>query len=301
MDKPLLAALVCAAIATRAAPARAQACCAGAGIATPGRLALHDFVLAGTELRAGALVGSFDQNGNYSGRAPGTVEDDLEEDLFAAVRVLKRGQVALLVPFVETLRRAGSVTDAGGGIGDVNLSARWDFLYAGQSRYVPGIAVLAGVTFPSGVPIESASDPLGSDATGIGAYQINGGLALEQTFGPWLVALSCIVAARTPRTVGNVSETLAPQVSTLATLAYVTRREIAFALSSSFTYEGDATIDGATAADTRRLTLALTGGVLFPIGDAWRAQVGVTWNPPIVGENTLATAGLQWTLVHAWF
>ena len=242
-----------------------------------------------------------DQNGSYFPRAPGTVEDDLEEDVYGAVRVLRRGQVAVLVPILETLRRAGTLTDTGGGLGDVNLSARYDFLYAGQSRYVPGIALLAGVTFPTGVPVESASDPLAANATGIGAFQFNGGVAFEQTFGPWLVALSCILAARTSRTVGTVSETLSPQLLGLATLAYVTRREIALALSTTVTYEGDASINGATANDSERLIVALTGGVLFPIGDTWRAQLGATWNPPIAGINTPASAGLVWTLVHTWF
>jgi hypothetical protein len=281
--------------------ASGQACCAGAAIVTPGRLGLHDFVLVGADLRAAAVVGSFDASGHYASRAPGTVEDDLEEDVFAAIRVLRRGQIALFVPIIETLRRAGRLTDAGGGIGDVNLSARWDFFNAGQSRYLPGIAVLAGVTFPTGIPIESASDALGAGATGIGAFQFNGGVALEQTFGPWLIALSGIVAARTSRSVGTINETLAPQFSALATLAYVTRREIAIAVSSSLTYEDDASINGQTALGTQRLTLAFAAGLLLPLGDTWRAQVGANVVPPIVGVNTLASAGLQWTLVHAWF
>jgi hypothetical protein len=294
-------AFACAAMTFVAARANAQACCAGATIVTPGRLGLHDFAIVGAQLHASAIVGSFDQNGNYASREPGTVEDDFEQDFYGAVRVFRRGQIALLVPIIETARRAGTLTDFGGGLGDINLSARWDFLYAGQSRVAPGIAVLAGVTFPTGVPVESASDPLGAGATGIGAFQINGGLALEQTFGPWLVALSGIFAARTSRTIGSISETLSPQISGLATLAYVTRREIAFALSTSLTCEGDASINGATASDTERLTFALTGGVLFPIGDSWRAQFGASWNPPAFGINTLASAGLAWTLVHAWF
>jgi len=281
--------------------ASAQACCAGAAFVTPGRLGLHDFVLVGADLRAAAVVGSFDASGHYTSRAPGTVEDDLEEDVFAAIRVLKRGQIAFFVPIIQTIRRAGALTDAGGGIGDVNLSARWDFFNAGQSRYLPGIAVLAGVTFPTGVPIESAGDPLGAGATGIGAFQFNGGLALEQTFGPWLIGLSGIVAARTSRSVGTISETLAPQLSALATLAYVTRREIAIAVSSALTYEDDASINDQTAPGTERLTLTFSAGLLLPLADTWRAQVGANVVPPIVGVNTLASAGLQWTLVHTWF
>jgi len=38
----------------------------------------------------------------------------------------------------------------GGGIGDVNLSLRYDFLVAGQSHIVPGIAALVGLTAPTG-------------------------------------------------------------------------------------------------------------------------------------------------------
>ncbi|HEY2366627.1 MAG TPA: hypothetical protein VGH87_09585 [Polyangiaceae bacterium] len=281
--------------------ASAQACCAGAAVATPGRLGPHDFVLVGADVRAAAVVGSYGDDGKFTPRAPGTVEDDLEQDVFAAIRVLRRGQLALFVPFIETLRRAGTLTDVGGGLGDVNVSARWDFYYAGQSRVLPGVAMLAGVTFPTGIPIESAGDPLGANATGVGAFQFNGGLALEQTFGPWLVALSGIIAARTSRTVGAISETLAPQISALATLAYTTRAEIAFALSSAVTYEGDATINGADAASTERLTLTISTGASIPLGDTWRAQVGASVVGPFVGENTLTSVGLQWTLVHTWF
>ncbi len=290
----------CGALSFGASHAWGQACCAGASIVTPGRLGLHDFALVGTQLHASVLVGSFDAFGNYTGRAPGTLEDDFEQDFYGAIRVFRRGQIAVLVPLVETVRRAGTLTDGGGGLGDINLSARYDFLYAGQSRYVPGIGVLAGVTFPTGVPVESASNPLGAGATGIGAFRNQRGHRLRADVRS-LAGCSIVDHRGADVADGRKRQRdVEPTPSFLATVAYVTRREIAFALSTSVTYEGDATINNAAADDSERLTLALTGGVLLPISDTWRAQFAVTWNPPLAGVNTPSTAGLVWTLVHAW-
>jgi len=299
----LFAAALASAMATcvlDAPDARAQACCAGASAVTPGRLALHEVALVGAQLHASALVGSFDAGGSYLA-APGSAREwDLEQDVFGSVRVFKRGQLALVVPVVETWRRASGLSDFGGGIGDVNLSARWDFFHAGASRYLPGIAALAGVTFPTGVPVESASGALGADATGIGAFQFSGGIAFEQAFGPWLVNLSGIVAARMPRTVGDVTSLLAPQWTALATVAFVTRQEIALAASVSLACEADATINGVEVPSSERETPGLTVGALFPIRDTWRMQTALSWTPPILGRNQLASGGVVWTLVHSW-
>ncbi len=281
--------------------ARAQACCAGSSAVTPGRLGLHDVALIGVDARAAALVGSFDASGGYRARASGTVEDDLEQDLFASYRVFRHAQVALLVPFVETLRRAGNLSDAGGGIGDLNLSARYDFLYAGQSRWLPGLAILAGVTFPTGRAVGPDTGPLAASATGVGAFQLNGGLAVEQAWGPWLVSLYGLVAARTPFELAGVRETLAPQVSALASVGYVTRSEIAIALSASIGYEGDPVVEGATVPNAEKVSASLGAGAVLPIDDHWRAQLAIAWNPPVVGQNAIATVGFTWTLVRTWF
>src|SRR5277367_2054163 len=85
--------------------ARAQACCAGGSVVTPGRLELHEDALVGVQLKAATLLGSYDPSGRYIANPSGDTEGDFEEDLFGAIRVLRRGQVALLVPLVETQRQ----------------------------------------------------------------------------------------------------------------------------------------------------------------------------------------------------
>ncbi len=287
-----------------AAPsARAQACCAGAGAVTPARLGLHEDALVGTTLHVSGVLGNYAPDGTYTPQPADTHEVDLEEDLLMAVRVTKRGQLALLVPLVETFRAypgPPAQSAHGGGVGDINVGARYDFSLAGESRYVPGIALLAGLTVPSGRPPEQATQPLAVDATGIGAYQGNVGLALEQTWGgAWLVNVSGIVAQRAPRTVQGVEETLGTQVTGIAAVAYTFPSEAAVGFVGSYAAEGDAVINGAADPESHKRVLTLSGVALYPLTDALRVQGSLFLTPPVtsLGANQPATAGMTLTLL----
>ncbi len=262
----------------------------------------------GTQLHAGTVLGDYDANSHYAGAAPHNSEQDYEEDLFGAVRVLKRGQVALLVPLVETYRSELGRNEFGGGIGDVNLSLRYDFFLAGMSKIIPGVAVLAGITAPTGTPpdAQNPSKPLGTNATGIGAWQGNVGVALEQTYGPWLFNATELLAWRAARTADiagvSESETLALQFVTLVGAAYTFPSEASVALFASYTVEGTATLNGAPAPDSARsmTVVSLSGG--YPLTDHFRMQGSLFVNPPLTGFglDQTATAGLTLTLVWGW-
>lgn len=300
-------ALALAAAAWLGAPrdARAQACCAGASVVTPARLELHERALAGVEVRGAGVIGSYTPAGTYRAAAPGATELDFEEDLLGAIRFFSRAQFALQVPFVETYRHDAAGSGAGGGIGDVNASIRYDFLLAGEARYLPGIAVLAGVTAPTGRPVESSTPPLNVDATGIGAWQANLAVALEELAGPWLVNFTAIAAKRTPR----FGETLGTQVTLLLAGAYTFSDDIAVALSLSYAFEGPAargTFFPEVASDhvegsSKRLT-AVALSALWPIGDTWRILGAVTLDPPVgaLSSNQPATAGTTVTVLRSW-
>jgi hypothetical protein len=291
--------------------AHAQACCAGGSAVTPGRLEPHEDALVGAELRAAGVIGSYQLGGAFVASPPGTPEYDFEEDIFGAVRVLRHGQVALLVPVDETFRRTpADGAHFGGGIGDINLSGRYDFFLAGESRYVPGIAVLAGITFPTGKPVGAsalaavgpffggATQPLAVDSTGIGAFQASLALALEQTFGPWLVNTTAIVAKRT----ASGGETLGTQVTFLAAGAYTFANDAALALSASYAFEGDGTIDGADAPGSSKSVTVVTASGLWPLTDSWRLLGGVFVDPPIdaLGNNQPTQIGLTFTAIRSW-
>ena len=299
--------MVLALLATTAVPGRAwaQACCAGAGAVTPGRLAVHEDALVGLQLKGANAFGSFSSDGTYHASPPRTSEWQFEQDLFGALRVVPRGQLALLLPAVQTYRRTPDQSSFGGGIGDINLSGRYDFVLAGEARYIPGIAVLAGVTFPTGESIESAEDSLGTDSTGVGTYQANLGLALEQTEGPWLFGVTGLVAKRTSRTVGPITTSLAAQWTMLAATAYTFPNDAATALILSYAVEGSPEIDpevnGVTRDATRRVPLLGAAG-LYPFTDAWRLQGGLFLTPPIsqLGRNTPARMELVLSVLRSW-
>lgn len=280
----------------------AQACCAGSSALTPARLGIHDDGAVGLIVRGTGILGSYDAKGTYHPNPAGTGEFDGELDLVGTIRLLSQGQLTVLVPFVATWRNVPGRSEFGAGIGDVNLSARYDFTHAGQSSVMPGIAVLVGVTFPTGRAPDSASNLLATDATGIGAYQLTGGLALEQSFGHVLVNLTGLVGWRTPRLVNGVDETLGVQFQALLGVGYVFDSEANVALSFGYVDELDAVVNGQTVPDSGRALPTLGLSAALPLGEAWRLQGGINYNPPIsgLGRNQTAGIGFILSLLRIW-
>jgi hypothetical protein len=282
--------------------AGAQACCAGSSAITPGRLSLHEDALVGLQLRGTRLMGSYDHQGRYRRSEAESSELGLQEDVVAALRFLRRGQFAVLVPFVQTRRSVAGRSEFGGGLGDVNLSLRYDLFDARRSAVFPGVALLVGLTLPTGVPVESASDVLATDATGIGAVQTNGGVALEQIFGAWTVGAAGLVARRWARDVQDVRQTLGVEWTFVAAGAYTLESEVALAAAAAYAVEGDASIDGVEHPDTSRRLLTTTASAVVPLSDRVRLQGTAFVHPPVssLGANQTALAGLSFMLVYAW-
>jgi hypothetical protein len=297
----LLATCAALIITTIGVKARAQACCAGAGAVTPGRLAIHEDALVGLQLKTANAFGSFSMGSKYIPSPAQTTEWEFEQAVFGALRVLPRGQLALLVPTIETYRRNPTQSSFGGGLGDINLSARYDFVLAGEALYIPGVAVLAGITFPTGKPIEASDDDAGTDATGVGAYQGNLGLAFEQTAGSWLFGVSGLVAKRTTRTVRQTTTSLAAQWTVLASAAYTFPNDAAAALIASYAVEGNPLINGVEQDVSRRVPLFGAAGI-YPFSDTFRLQGGLFFSPPIsqLGRNTPSNVELVLSLLRSW-
>ncbi len=282
--------------------ARAQSCCAGGSAVTPGRLGLQEHALVGVQLRAAAVLGSYGPRSAYAASPSGASEQNLEQDLFAAVRFLRRGQFALLVPLLESRRVTPTLGELGGGLGDANVAARYDALYSHQYRYVPGIALLAGATLPTGVAPEAAKKPLVTDATGIGVVQLHAGLALEKRFTWVVVNLTGLVAKRLTRSVGGVSETLGTRWTALAACTYIFSSDAAIALAGSYFADGNATSDGVEEPSTGRRLLTFTVSGAAPLSERVRIHASLFLTPPAssLGQNQLATAGGSLATLFTW-
>src|SRR5205814_1703976 len=133
----------------------AQVCCAGGGAFAPARLMVHEDAIAGLQLRALDALGSLDGRGAWVTAPAGDDDLEFEERLVGSVRLLKRAQLALALPFDQTHRSARGDSETGAGVGDATVSARWDFIYAAESERAPGVALTAGLIAPTGRAPES--------------------------------------------------------------------------------------------------------------------------------------------------
>lgn len=290
------------ACSSSARPGRAQACCAGANVLSPARLSLHEQALAGLLVRGSYVTGSFDAQRRYV-RASGR-EADFEQDLMGALRPIPTlpGQIAVWLPVVQTYRKNAQTAEAGWGMGDLNLSLRYDFIAAGESRFVPGIAALAGITFPTGRPPEDSKKPLHTDVTGIGVVQGTLGVAFEQTYDKVLLNLTGLLTQRASRTIGATSTRLGLQYTVMAAAGYAFDMDTALALVVTYSTESDARIDDRVEADTGKASTNLAFAFAMAVADSLRAQATVFDALPIsgLGKNQTAAAGATLALMRTW-
>lgn len=270
--------------------ADAQACCAGASALGSGRLTLHEEALVGADARVTDIVGSFANDAEY--RASSTTRVEFEQGIFGSLRLFEKAQLSLRIPFVETYHRARNVTEFAGGIGDIQLSSRYDFLLAGESLTIPGIGLSAGLIAPTGRPVERATKLLGSDTTGAGAFQLSLGASIEQTFDNVYVGLFSNVDYRLPRQARGRDVPGAVQLSETLALGWIFSNEAVVVLSSRFNIEPEAS--------KRILRLGLSSAM--PLSDTLRVQGGIFGDLPVtgLGRNQSAGIGFQLAMMRSW-
>ncbi|MES1172503.1 MAG: hypothetical protein ABUL77_04640 [Bacteroidota bacterium] len=281
----------------------AQACCASAGLVAPTRLRSYEDFAVGLQAKGRSVFGAFSGAGDYRVNSAEESEWDLEQDLFAVARVFEHGQVSLLIPFVQTRRAVPGASDLGGGLGDVAVSARYDVTRTGERRFVPGLAVLAGVVAPTGTPPESATGDLAADATGQGTFEGIVGGAVEQAFEPYFAALTLALGWRASRSVGGVRESFAPRFTATLSAGRVLPRGFTAGAYVSALRQGENSDDVRGRIAGSDLAL-LTAGVAFTAAasDHWRVQGTLFGNLPVNGLGRNQTAGWGGTLsvIRLW-
>jgi hypothetical protein len=180
------------------ASALAAACCMSASVVGTGRLLNWEDAAAGLSTGWGHDLGRFDTGGRFRAFGPNLVEDEFRVEAWGIVRLHERWQLSARVPWVTGIRASGGVSSVGTGIGDVSAAVRWEPISLGEYEWVPGVAVLAQVTTPTGRRPEQATDPLGASATGRGAWAASLGVTLETTKQPWFLRLDAAVVYTAP-------------------------------------------------------------------------------------------------------
>lgn len=283
----------------------AQACCGSVGLVSPARLRIYEDVAAGFQARGKAGMGAFDKAGIYTGNAAGDSEWDFEQDVFGVIRVLNHGQVAVLIPVMETRRTLQGVGDSGGGIGDIAVTARYDFIAAGERRIIPGIALLLGIVTPTGSAPETATTPAG--ATGQGSFQGSVGVGIEQAYQRVFVTLNALAGLSTRRNVGGVHESFGPTLTATLAAGSQLPHEVTMGIYVSATrrgvnsYDDGSDVGPIAGSDLLLLTTGLAG--MLSLSDQWRIQSTASWDLPIrgLGRNEPVTGiGASLSVMRLW-
>jgi len=293
------------AVAAHPCPARAQACCVGTGLVTPARLRTFESRAVGVQMRARSVMGAFRASGSYATSAAGNRDLGFEEDLFAAFRLSSRFQVGLWAPFVQTSRQLAGTSGFGGGLGDLAVNARYDIINAGERGLWPGVAIIAGLSFPTGQPLDemNASDPLSTSGTGTGSFEGNGGVAVEEIVGSSFVSLAGWISKRSARpapTGGD--ESFAPRLSALLTGGTTFGHDVTVGAFVSALRQSEAHDANGPIANSGVSLVTAGAALALPFWQWWRLQTTLFSDLPIAGWGRNQTAGYGGTvaLIRTW-
>lgn len=295
------AALALACVALAPARASAQACCAAPSLVIPSRLQRHETYGAGLQLRGRGVYGAFAADGGYAGTAGGDFET--AQELFAAARPFERAQFAVLLPFIETRRQAAGITEVGGGIGDVRAAAHVELTRAGEHAYVPGLALLAGVSLPTGTAPDQAEGVLSAGATGTGAWEGSVGLELDQRFESAFVTVAGVVGQRAPREADGVRQSFSPRFTAFASGGLVFQNDVALGVFVTALHQGPSRDRKGVEILESALSLVTAGlAATLPAGDAWRAQGTLSIDCPVsgLGRNQTTGAAVAVSMLRLW-
>ena len=299
----VVAALALAAsIVSLPATALAQACCAAAGLVIPARLRIHEDYGVGLEARARSAFGSFGADGRFATTSSGDLVT--QQTVFAALRVFRDAQLALLIPYVQTRRTIPGLTEWGEGLGDIAANARYEFVRAGDYARIPGVALLAGVVFPTGRAPDESTRPLGTDAAGTGTFDPSLGVEIEQTFLHAFISFDGWVSHKTTRTTAAIDESFGLRLTALLAAGYAFDNEASCGAFVTGTHQGgswDRRANGPIAGTSLALVTAGVAGAL-PFRDLWRLQGAGSVDVPVSGwgRNEPAGVGLNVSLLKVW-
>jgi hypothetical protein len=299
MRSALRLALVVCALCLDEGLARAQACCVGASGLTPGWLANHERWLVGAQLRVSETHGTYPTSGDFYGNLPGR-DTRIEPSLFGTVRFLPRAQLSVVAPLVTIRRRSGRIVETRTKPGDVSIIGRYDILRPGESQ-IPGIAILAGGVVPTGTPLEKGTGSLSADVTGLGAWEADLGVSIEQTYGGLILHGTALFGVRAPRTVIDKTQTLGPRALYLLGAGWAFNNDVTLFGTVTHTSEGDATVGGEEANGSGFRLTQLAFLVVTPLSDTMRLRTSVFTDVPPLGNNRTAMGGTSIALLKSWY
>lgn len=309
----LAAALFLGAAVFPAPSAWAGSCCGGSPAVT---LILPRFgkAMIDTSLDIEKYDGFWDSGGTYTTDQPGTYFTQYRVNLGYALRLAKRWQASLAVPYVSNVNIYQNSSSRVDGLGDTTFSVWYEAFDTKMCRMgwgelswsdlVPAATFGMSLTIPTGI---SPYDGVRSDdITGLGFYRLDANMLLDKTIYPLTVSLFLGYGKHFERPVNREKEYIVPYHKNLGdrasgTLAvgYETlfdilekRNRLTYTVAFSDVWVGAGTMDGEPDNGSRFQKSSVAGTVAWStLERSW--AVRLSWGHSIKesgwGSNAVAS------------
>lgn len=245
------------------------------------------------------VTGSFDADRRFIS-PKGAVEVGLQQDVAGALRLGPHLQLWFSMPFVETYRKVTSLSEIGGGLGDLRLGSRFEFTQS--SEKLPGLALSTSIVVPSGVAPESAKKPLATDATGTGALALSAAFSVEKTLGGFVMSATGTVTWRETRYLPSLREQRGVEIGAFGAAGWSFASGVVLMGTLAYNAELSASLNGARVPGTGRAAtrLGLSGG--YAITADWRVWGSFAGDLPIrwLGQGQPVNVGLQLAILRTF-
>ncbi len=305
--------------------ASAGSCCGGGAAAT---LILPKYAqsMIDTSFDMEKYYGYWDQDGNYKSDQPGTDLRQYRLNLGYALRLAKRWQASVAIPYVWNVNKYQNGTSRVDGLGDTTLSLWYEASDSAMCRMgwgelsfndlVPATTVGLSLTVPTGVsPYDGVKS---DDITGRGFYRLDANVLLDKTIYPWSASLFMGYGKHFERPVNRDMDYVKPYrfqlgdraVGTLA-ISYEmfidtssSRNRLTYTAAFSQIWEGKSTRDDERVPESGMKKSSVAGTVAWStLQRTW--TVKLTWNHTIKkndrGENFPASDIYSLGVTHVFF
>jgi hypothetical protein len=178
---------------------RSTAACCGVSYGAGQRLAIDESAAATLSLRGIERFGTWSSYGKFAQLPAGNIDREARLELSALVRAHPRLQFGLSSYALTQRKRFGTLSGAGGGVGDVTASTRFELLPLLGAGGPAAVAATFSMTAPTGRGPSGSLDALGADATGAGSWEARPGAVVEKIWpGESFVVASTSIGFHTP-------------------------------------------------------------------------------------------------------
>lgn len=248
-------------------PSSIHACC-GVGFGLGQRLAPMEDAALHFSFGSTDRFASWTHEQKVSPLPPTSYEQSIRLETSGTLRITRMWQFGLTIPNIYNSRSYGTTQSSSAEFGDISATIRHEILpLAGAGRPL-ALALPLTVITPTGLPAAQSKDPLGTDITGLGTWEIRPGITTESiSKSGWYLSASLAIGIRIPHKEHEKTVRLSPRIYGIAMVGKTIGHEGSLSAGLLYETEGAVHVDGHRVTGGGRSRTAVTTVGTIPIAD----------------------------------